>query len=163
MKKIRLLYPLLLMTLVLSAKGNNSNTYANQCPIEGGSAVYQARAILALQGVIQDYDDQALCGRVKAFQRPPTSGGKTAPVYKTLQVYPNPTRDVVMVKWTISDFQKGHLVINDLFGRQLLTRVLESGSNTIELDLSALSSGVYFIQVKLDDQTPMAHKVVISK
>jgi len=142
---------------------NDLQLIANQCPLEGGNAVYEARAMLGVLGTIQVYDDQALCGRAKALQRPPVFDGKSILPNRSLQVYPNPARNIVMVQWTKSDFQKGHLVVIDLFGRQVFAQVLESGDSSIEIDLSAFSSGVYFIQVKLDEQTPMIHKVVISK
>ena len=78
-----------------------------------------------------------------------------------VSVYPNPAKDKLTVEWGKSDFEKGSLAVYDLFGKQIISFDLVSGSNTFVVELNHFFSGVYFIQVKLDDEQPLIQKVVV--
>ncbi len=62
---------------------------------------------------------------------------------KNILVYPNPTNNVL--NYTISDnISFDDLTITDVFGKLILTK--KSNSNSNQIDVSNLSSGVYFIK-----------------
>ncbi len=46
---------------------------------------------------------------------------------------------------------------------EVFTQTLISGNSRMDINLSAFSSGLYFIQVKLDDEPPLLQRVVINQ
>jgi len=67
----------------------------------------------------------------------------------TMNVYPNPARDVVRVDYQIADSQEANLMIYDLSGKLISTRVINSDENlqSISLDVSGFNSGMYYVNI----------------
>ena len=63
---------------------------------------------------------------------------------KNFSVFPNPTNDIITVKIIDSDFGSTYSVTNVL-GKQVLSGQLDELTTTV--DLSQLTSGIYFFQV----------------
>ena len=69
----------------------------------------------------------------------------------SLRNYPNPFNASTTIEFTISEFQNVRLAIFDLLGRQIRNSILgpmQSGSHSVKLDASDLSSGVYFYRLR---------------
>jgi len=65
-------------------------------------------------------------------------------------IYPNPAKDVAILKWTSSKEQKGNLQITDALGRKvydLPSMQINSGMNSLKLDVSKFQQGIYFVQL----------------
>ncbi len=67
------------------------------------------------------------------------------------QNYPNPFNPSTTIKYQLADFGQVSLKVYDVLGNEIMTLVNEpkaAGSYQVELDASALTSGVYFYQLK---------------
>jgi subtilisin-like proprotein convertase family protein len=69
-----------------------------------------------------------------------------------LVLYPNPAFNKINLESPIFDQQSSVIEIFDLNGRKLIEKQIKSGSESIEIDVSGLATGVYFCQVKLNDK-----------
>lgn len=87
-----------------------------------------------------------------------TTGG-----FGVLDVHPNPTNEVVMITYEVTDRDHITVKITDVLGRTLLEETLtpELGLNTKTLDLSGLAPAVYMIL--MDDGTQQLAKRVIKE
>jgi photosystem II stability/assembly factor-like uncharacterized protein len=70
-----------------------------------------------------------------------------------VEAWPNPTSGVVSLRSAVGSQQSAVIEIVDLFGKVLETHYPEPGIRNLELDLSALPSGIYFIRINLENQT----------
>ncbi len=69
-----------------------------------------------------------------------------------LSVYPNPTADVVHIAWTTDEPEtKRDIQLFDSTGRLILVSTTEN--NTISIDLSGLTAGVYLLRTTTGTQT----------
>nr|NQU92372.1 T9SS type A sorting domain-containing protein [Bacteroidota bacterium] len=62
-----------------------------------------------------------------------------------IEMYPNPTRDMVMISLSGADYATVELVVFDTKGQVIIE---ETFSNEIELNVSSLEVGVYFVKIK---------------
>ena len=72
-----------------------------------------------------------------------------------LSIYPNPTNSTVTVELGA---ESGCLTLLDINGRKLATYKIED--QKVEIDLSALSQGVYFIRLEGNGTSPMTRKII---
>jgi Secretion system C-terminal sorting domain/GEVED domain len=81
-----------------------------------------------------------------------------------MQVWPNPASRNVSVRYLSVSGGAGLLTVMDLSGRTVSSRPvsLDSGSNTLELDVSGLSDGLYIVRVQTDGHAHSA-KVQVMK
>ncbi|CAM9590619.1 unnamed protein product [Discosporangium mesarthrocarpum] len=79
-------------------------------------------------------------------------------------IYPNPVQEVSRMKVTVSNPENAELYIYDINGqmRRMLNPSLEAGENDIELNVSELGSGTYFIRLN-DGSTQKVAKFVKMK
>jgi len=76
------------------------------------------------------------------------SNPKVNDVSNLIRLYPNPTKDLITID--MSDFKwsgNAKLNITDLSGKLILSRVLSSGTATVNIDLGQVASGVYFANI----------------
>jgi trimeric autotransporter adhesin len=67
----------------------------------------------------------------------------------TITVFPNPSNGIVNVSWNEATTENAKVRVSDMSGKLLMTKTLEmtSGSGTGTLNLSALPTGMYTIEV----------------
>ena len=142
---------------------------ANQCPIDGGEAVYEARSLL---GAVENryYDDTRLCPSnntlLNAGFNGETQALKTSvPKTKSLifNASPNPARDVLDIVYnnTMDENTEGVVKIVNALGAVVLTqKVVNKGQNY--LDISTLKSGIYLIKLEVGDNSQV-QKITILK
>ncbi len=70
-----------------------------------------------------------------------------------LDLFPNPASDLMNIEYHSSLAVETEIVIEDLFGRIIALRKNNSqeGSNLIQIDVSELTNGIYFVQVNQQD------------
>ena len=70
-----------------------------------------------------------------------------------LELIPNPTQGSFILYYNSSYPQISRLVISDLYGKSVFEQGLESqkGENFFQVDLNAISNGIYLVQVYTDD------------
>ncbi len=124
---------------------------AEQCPLEGGDAVYEARAVIVhLSG--QEFDDYELCntGQRNARERDGNISREG-----DISVFPNPTTGIVYLSTPDRALVR---VFNNIGQLQLQSEVTDG-----RLDISQLQQGMYRLQIFREGQLPVIESVVISK
>lgn len=82
-----------------------------------------------------------------------------------MNIYPNPTTGVVNVSYELDRQMTGTAIVRDFMGRTLLSKTLGKqvpGNYDVQLDLSDLSAGTYFLEIG-DDNARKLSKIIVSK
>ncbi len=69
-----------------------------------------------------------------------------------ISVYPNPTEDILNIQIENNKSIPHFVVISDITGKTILNKEIKSLNNHTRLSLSNLSSGIYLIQIKAENQ-----------
>lgn len=125
---------------------------AEQCPLEGGDAVYEARAFIR-QMTGTEYDDLDLCN---SSSRPAARQDKQTAA-RIGELYPNPTSG--KVSWNNPAAEEFMVEVYDPHG-QLKLRLKTSGST---VDLRSLPDGAYWIRLYPQAGNPVVQKVILVK
>ena len=143
---------------------------AGQCPLTGGNAVFQARALYALVSE-KDFDDEILCGgnapmeafigydeEVSIF---PEDSKEEIESVQSFLVYPNPANDEIIIEFSL-DSKPKLIVLFDAFGKQVYKIIPdESGSHII--NTSDVNSGIYFLKLFIEGKrTDFTKKIIIT-
>ncbi|MBX2927108.1 MAG: T9SS type A sorting domain-containing protein [Saprospiraceae bacterium] len=138
---------------------------AEQCPFEGGNAVYRARAFLAaLTQEFVSYNDSLLCAPTELLIIHSESGAllQTAKDEVELRIFPNPAQNEISITWGTSKEASGMLSVYDVFGRQVLQQVLGEGANTHTLNIRDLPDGLYFFRIRFQDWDAV-RKIIVTR
>jgi hypothetical protein len=125
-------------------------TIAAQCPLEGGDAVYEARAMISyFTG--EQFDNSACIG---GGEREGKSANATLPT--PITIYPNPATNMIVVQGAPENAQVN---ITDHLGRLVHFGSLQSN----RIELTSLQNGVYTVQVFSSEKTLLTtQKLVIA-
>lgn len=128
---------------------------ANQCPLDGGKAVYAARSLVSkLIGVVE-FDDATLCSPPPALNpigNDPNRGNVT--------IYPNPTTGFVTLQSETSRITGVRVI--DGFGRVLLQRRWSEGSAAKQsVNVSDLPNGVYNFELTTQGGEVSVERVIV--
>jgi hypothetical protein len=74
------------------------------------------------------------------------SGIEAISPQSSLKIFPNPSDEVVNIEWENHSEKASEVFISDLTGR--ITSAHSTGENFLQLDVSSLKSGIYFVTVK---------------
>lgn len=82
----------------------------------------------------------------------PSSLGTVSNEFKNLNVYPNPTNDIITIQST-DVLEDAAIVIYDITGRQLNQnlRLNKINSNSLTVDFSSFANGTYFLTIKTNN------------
>jgi len=86
-----------------------------------------------------------------AIQKTATGIKQVANINEQVIVYPNPAQNSLRV--TVNDEQIAEIKMYDVLGKELRCEILDMRGNAAPIDVSNLSNGVYFIQVKTESGT----------
>jgi hypothetical protein len=81
----------------------------------------------------------------------------------TIEIVPNPVSNDVAITFNVNADTKAHLAIYDLQGRKIITILegaLPSGQFTYVKDLGKLASGMYVVNLSLDNETTIYNKLI---
>ncbi len=73
-----------------------------------------------------------------------------------IAIFPNPTSDVLQIKWDNTLFTTIHYEIFTVNGKQLLS---SDGENLLKIDISNLSAGNYFLKVYKEHHLSNVYKI----
>jgi hypothetical protein len=131
---------------------------ASQCALSGGNAVYLARSLYALADTSVTFDDVELCtvigGRGQAEQQ-----AARVP----FRILPNPASGQITLEMEEGGLRPEQMILYDATGRAVHTydgRLLSSQST---LPLPALPSGLYWVQVRTQDQQVFVRRLIIQQ
>ena len=131
---------------------------AQQCPYQGGKAVYEARFFISLFNDSITYDDQSVCLGQGIFRM--NGQGNTKENTLQLEIKPNPSRDLVEIKIVGIKSDNWEMQIIDLDGRALLN-YHKINFTSFKVNTSAFSPGVYIVKVKVGENIQLQEKLVI--
>jgi len=116
---------------------------AEQCPLDGGEAVYQARALAFALDKVPNIDEWENCSVGTTL---PRSSNEIKP---DVNVFPNPATEAFQV--TSKDRSITSVSVLDLLGR-VLTFQDYSGApdNMVEINTSQLKPGIYTVVIEVE-------------
>ncbi len=116
---------------------------------------FRVRAKCSVTGNLSAYS------AIETFATPAAREG-VAETPISINVYPNPAVDRAVLELGLSSEQDVAVVIMDALGRVVYenTQIRAAGMNTLELDLSTYTSGIYMINVSTDQGVEI-RKVVV--
>ncbi len=130
---------------------------ANQCPSEGGPAVYMARAMKEQYDSITYYDDE--CDDKQ--DRPGSeSASKTE---NRLLLFPNPSADMVYASYDGQTDESTYIRISDAAQRILILQGISMFSDIIPLNTGGLPSGIYMCDLLQNSKLLARSKLIIIK
>jgi hypothetical protein len=82
-------------------------------------------------------------------------------LYSEIKIYPNPSFDVITLKYTTTE-ESNTVEISDLLGRRVYSEeILNNGlENAVLINTRDLSNGIYLIQIKQNNKTVYTAKFV---
>ena len=83
----------------------------------------------------------------------------------SINVYPNPVKDIATLDITLSESSNATIQVVDLMGRTLIdlgTKSFKAGQNSIELNTTNLSNGMYFVKINSNNGIA-TKKITVSK
>ncbi len=132
---------------------------AEQCPLSGGNAVFQARGILKAIGDNTYYDNELIC--TPAQQKSEVYTEKEM-IAEQLEVYPNPTKDIITIAFDGSLKSDLEFKLYDVSGKQIQVFTLAKGQKEYTLNLANTTKGLYFYECKMNRQVYKG-KIVLMK
>jgi hypothetical protein len=134
---------------------------AYECPFEAGPAVYEARSLLMkYTGKTYFNPCEGYTSTVKPSKRKKFIDDEDSDkADESISIYPNPVKDKLNIHIQLEEDEVAHWSILTINGQLIQSGSLNNDINKI--DLSDLSQGVYFIQLKVNNQLKKADKLII--
>lgn len=79
-----------------------------------------------------------------------------------VNIYPNPTGNLMWLKSSLFEFQPGEVEIFDINGRRLVKQQINAGDKNIILDVSSFENGIYLCKIRTHYDT-INRKLIIQK
>ncbi|HFA51745.1 MAG TPA: T9SS type A sorting domain-containing protein [Bacteroidetes bacterium] len=133
---------------------------AEQCWEDGGPAVVWARGLYGINAheFLPEYDCESGFASLG-------NGNKLTVSVSTVSfaVFPNPADGHLTVQALRPVDSKTEVGLYDLFGKQVFVDELPEGEISLSWDVSALSSGIYFVKVSSNEDGIFVEKIIINK
>ena len=132
---------------------------ANQCPLEGGNAVWQARVLIwDLENTPVEFIDNC----TTAERRSSTVANKAQEnTSGDFNLYPNPNNGEMILTYHLEE--SGTMAIYDLTGKRITQYALSSKNNKLNINEHSLQAGVYFYTIAVNNKIVKQDKLVIIK
>lgn len=78
-----------------------------------------------------------------------------------LSIYPNPANDELFVNGNLQTGEQGILIMENIFGQEILFSTISSGQNQIAIPTTTLASGIYFCKMIVDGELRATEKIVV--
>ncbi len=130
---------------------------AYQNPLSGGDAVYMARVMLFMN---MTDDDNA--GGEKSLHWYNLPDDK-APTKEAFRLYPNPNNGKMILEYNLNEDEKGIITFYNLTGTVVNSFNFSNTASHLNIDISNISAGSYFYNVKVNDVNVKSDKLIIIK
>ncbi|MEM9824125.1 MAG: T9SS type A sorting domain-containing protein, partial [Bacteroidota bacterium] len=130
---------------------------AEQCPLDGGNAVFTARSLLRNKIKNVHVDNESNCSTLLRNQ--PKFHLQNEQVDTHVKVYPNPASDFLNIDLNAQSINNVFMRVYNTLGHIVMEKTITPGNN--RLNLSALSNGIYLINVVLDHTLIETEKISI--
>ncbi len=86
------------------------------------------------------------------------------PALSNMQLFPNPTSDMITLTYQSNDANNVNLVVTDVSGKVVINQVMgtQSGDQKTRVDLSDVQAGIYLVHL-ITDGVKLSEKVVVIK
>ena len=94
-----------------------------------------------------------------------TAIGETKTSVSGLKIYPNPTADRTSIRFNLSNSKAVSMVVRDITGKEVISQafgMMTAGQQTITMDASNLSNGIYFATVQIGEEI-VTKKITVNK
>lgn len=81
----------------------------------------------------------------------------------SVEVYPNPARDMVYIKSQVSTFEPTRIILTNIMGEVVMNKVIYPENKNIRLQIESLEAGIYFGKMIPANHEPSIFKFLISK
>ena len=130
---------------------------ANSCPYINGPAVYQARSLANFIDGELSFDDYVICSNNPALRkRNPVSTNEFTSI-----VYPNPASEKFSIYYPLPDNVSGFIFIHDIMGALVFNKPVRNVNDLTDIDMHALPSGIYSIELNLEGQSKLIGKLSV--
>ncbi len=129
---------------------------ANQCPYSGGKAVYKARALLKIADNDLHWNDADICNGSPKESFDSNVGNQ-------FLIFPNPSDNIITLKYLIADSSECKIILKDILGRQLQQYTLETKNSTISIGLKTYPAGIYLLSLLNNENEHFIGKVSLVK
>jgi hypothetical protein len=139
---------------------------AQQCPALNADVVYKSRAaILHYDGNIdyQDYDTCFSVGIEYKSARQPRSIAQAEKKKLDIQLYPNPAKDMVFIRFSSIPKNSIDIRFSDINGRIIYSETKELNSNILEITTKDWIDGIYVLSITEEKNTLYTGKLQIKK
>ncbi len=126
------------------------DVYSNSLPVTWTVKSYQLGIKLTDKAVACSASPK--CTYIATAQGNASATAKELPVKPEFNVYPNPAVNSVTIHVNNAIINNGTISVTDVTGKEYLPRVISRSGKDVVLDVSHLSTGVYIIRLKIDDQ-----------
>ena len=144
---------------------------AAECPYNSGRGVYMARFLQALYQPGITYNDRGICGGAyknggvnaedeKAREEMEAEMGKLRLLASKINVYPNPTNNVLNIDYYLPFGHVGNFILYDITGKQMLTTQLSPYNNKVSVNVQNLTRGIYLYKYMKDGKVSDSGKVI---
>jgi hypothetical protein len=131
---------------------------AVQCPYAGGKAVYRARTFMEMMNDTMDYDDRNTCAQSGVFRKPTVLN---TPLTHSIKIIPNPANEKIEIILLGEYEGMCNLVLRNAIGEEIYNGSLDCKKKSTHIDISDFSSGVYYVQVYVNQLPLQFEKLVI--
>ena len=132
-------------------------TIAEQCPNQGGDAVWQSRAMIDwMTHSANDFADSCAAENARLI-------GPDSTTQIQSSVYPNPNAGSVTVKYELHETSNATFEVLDLAGRVISVTKLDSKQSQQIIDLTELANGPYIYKIIGDGDLVDTGTLIISK
>jgi len=85
----------------------------------------------------------------------------TEKISKTIEIYPNPAKTNLFIAANY-DLSKSDISIYDILGKKVnVEEINYINKSNIQLNISSLNNGIYFIKIYLENNTHSTHKIIV--
>jgi hypothetical protein len=137
---------------------------AHQCPMIGGRAVYQARALLSfLKDSVVTFPDNCPSFAIELARMKQTDNGGDPDSLKNnsaFKLYPNPNNGNMTLEYNVTG-NKAEFVLYDITGKLVNSYNLNVKASVLQIVQAELSNGIYYYQIRVDDKVVKYDKIVI--
>jgi hypothetical protein len=143
---------------------NSLESIAMECPFEAGPAVYEARNLLMRYTAKSYYNP---CEGYTNTVKPAKTSQRMkfiddedeAKVDELISLYPNPVKNELNINIQLQEDEVAEWTLQNINGQLIQSGSLKADNNI--LDLSNLGKGVYFIQLKVNNQLKKTDKLIV--
>ncbi len=143
------------------------SSIANQCPIDGGNAVYQARVLLmTINNTVIDFVDNCNVVAGRSMEEPPidtTLSNHQTITSSNYKLYPNPNNGNMLLDYTLNEGEVGIIKIYDLTGKLICSYRLNANNSQLQINNADLNNGIYIYHITVNNTIVKSDKLVIIK